>query len=251
MKVYLAGDSYLRKILERKTPKEIGEIYLLRTFVSKEPWFQKYYSQAKDIILDSGAFTFMSGGKAQISWEEYVERYAHFIKATGVEHFIELDIDALVGYDKVKQLRKQLIAATNKQPIPVWHKSRGKEEFLHMCEEFSYVALGGFAIRNWTKKDFKFISWFIREAHKRGAKIHGLGFTYFNELKKYHFDSVDSSAWTIGNRYGGMNKYVGNGKVITIHKPVGTRVIPSSQVELAYNNFNEWLKFQRYAEEEL
>lgn len=251
MRVYLAGDSYLRQILERKTPHEISKMYLLRTFVSKEPWFLKYYSQAKDIILDSGAFTFMSGGKTNISWDEYVESYAHFIRKTGVEHFIELDIDAIVGYEKVKELRQQLIAATNKQPIPVWHKTRGKDEFLRMCDEFSYVALGGFAIKNWTKKDFKFISWFVSEAHKRGTKIHGLGFTYFEELKKYHFDSVDSSAWTIGNRYGGMNKYIGGGRVITIQKPPGTRIITSKGVELALNNFNEWQKFQQYAEENL
>ena len=89
----------------------------------------------------------MAGKNANsVDWEEYIERYAGFIKATGVEHFIELDIDCVMGYERVKELRNKLITLTNKQPIPVWHKSRGKDEFLKMCDEFPYVALGGIAI---------------------------------------------------------------------------------------------------------
>lgn len=251
MNLYLAGDCYLREILARKSEEEISQIYLLRTFASKEPWFLPYYSKAKDIILDSGAFTFMSGGKTKISWEEYVDRYASFIKKTKVKHFIELDIDAIVGYENVKMLRKRLIGATNRQPIPVWHKTRGKEEFIKMCQEFDYVALGGFAIRNWTKKDFKYIPWFINTAHANKAKIHGLGFTYCKQLREYHFDSVDSSSWTIGNRFGAVSRFMPNGTIKNYQRPEGTRIPQDRQLALATNNFNEWLKMQRFAEEVL
>lgn len=248
MRVYLAGDCFLRDILAKKNSNELSNLYLLRTFAVKEPWFLPYYKKVKDVILDSGAFTFMQGKNVSINWEAYVRQYAEFIKKVGVEHFIELDIDSIVGYEKVKQLRSTLEGITNKQPIPVWHKTRGKEEYIKMCEEYDYVALGGFAIKNWTKKDFKYISWFINEAHKRKTKIHGLGFTYFNELKKYHFDSVDSSAWTSGNRYGGINYYVGNGIIKTKSKPAGKRIIVEKHIELAEHNFNEWQKFKEFAE---
>ena len=246
MRVYLAGDVYLREILASKTDKELSDLYFLRTFASKEPWFMPYYGKCKDIILDSGAFTFMAGKDASnVDWNDYIERYAGFINATGVEHFIELDIDVIVGYEKVKELRNKLIGLTGKQPIPVWHKTRGKDEFLRLCDEFDYVALGGFAIKNWTRKNFKYIPWFIDEAHKRGAKIHGLGFTCFNELPKLHFDSVDSSSWTIGSRFGSINRFDGQ-KVINIQRPPGSRV--ADQRKLAQHNFNEWEKFQKYAE---
>ena len=99
MRVYLAGDVYLREILASKTDKELSDLYFLRTFASKEPWFMPYYGKCKDTILDSGAFTFMAGkdGNA-VDWEEYIERYAGFIKATGVKHFIELwSIQEMVG----------------------------------------------------------------------------------------------------------------------------------------------------------
>ena len=116
MRVYLAGDVYLREILASKTDKELSDLYFLRTFARKEPWFMPYYGKCKDIILDSGAFTFMAGKDASnVDWNDYIERYAGFINATGVEHFIELDIDVIVGYKKVKELRNKLIGLTGKQ----------------------------------------------------------------------------------------------------------------------------------------
>jgi len=252
MNLYLAGDCYLKQILQNKKDDELAQIYLLRTFASKEPWFFKYYTKLKDVILDSGAFTFMAGADvSKIDWDEYIERYAQFIKETGVKHFIELDIDVIVGYEEVKRLRKKLVLLTNRQPIPVWHKTRGKDEFIKMCQEFDYVALGGFAIKNWTKKDFKYIPWFIKTAHDNKTKIHGLGFTYCKELKKYHFDSVDSSSWTIGNRFGCVSQFRGNGTIKNHARPIGTRIPNEKQLALATHNFNEWLKMQRYAEEVL
>ena len=67
------------------------------------PYFGKF-------LLDSGAFTMFSDKKkAQgLVWEEYVDKYADFIVRNNVEHFFELDIDKLVGYDKVLQLRNRL-----------------------------------------------------------------------------------------------------------------------------------------------
>lgn len=250
MRVYFAGcGGMMRQILETKTEQKLSQLYLLQTFAKREQWFTPYYKKVKDVILDSGAFTFMAGADvSKIDWDEYIERYAHFIKETGVKHFIELDIDVIVGYEEVKRLRKKLILLTNKQPIPVWHKTRGKEEYIKMCEEFPYVALGGFAIKNWQKKDYRYIPWFINEAHKHNAQIHGLGFTSTSKLDKYHFDSVDSSTWTVGGRIGCAYKFV-NGRIKLILRPEGTRV--ADRQKLAEHNFNEWEKYQRYAEEVL
>lgn len=202
---------------------------------------------SKSFMLDSGAFTFFSSGK-NVNWDEYIKKYAEFINRNNIDLFFELDIDVLVGYDNVLKLRKTLEKLTNKKCIPVWHKSRGKEEFLKMCDEYDYVALGGIVSKEFKQKDYKYFTWFINEAHKRGTKIHGLGFTNLKGLEKYKFDSVDSSSWTAGNRFGSIYEF--DGKTMKSHKrPDGQRL--ADQRKTALHNFNEWVKFSRYAERNL
>ena len=201
----------------------------------------------KNFILDSGAFTFFSSGK-NVDWNDYIKKYADFINRNNIDLFFELDIDVLVGYENVLKLRKTLEQLTNKKCIPVWHKSRGKEEFIKMCEEYDYVALGGIVSKEFKQKDYKYFKWFINEAHKRGTKIHGLGFTNLKGLEKYKFDSVDSSSWTAGNRFGSI--YIFDGKTMKSHKrPEGQRL--ADQKKVALHNFNEWVKFSKYAERNL
>lgn len=215
-------------------------------YISKDPRMTSLIPYFSDFLLDSGAFTFMMGNhKGEIDWQEYTEKYAAFINTNKINKFFELDIDSIVGYEKVKELRKLLESLTGKQPIPVWHKSRGKDEFLRMAEDYKYVALGGIVSKEWSKDEHKFFPWFINEAHKRNAKIHGLGYTNLEGLKKYHFDSVDSTTWTAGNRFGYIYKFDGS----TIKKydaPQGHRLADSRKAALI--NFGEWVKFQNYAE---
>lgn len=206
-----------------------------------------------DFLLDSGAFSFMQG-KGAVDWDQYTEEYAEWINRYGITKFFELDIDSIVGLREVERLRAKLERLTGKQPIPVWHISRGKDYFLEkMCKEYPYVALGGIVGANKGSLAYKqyqaAFPWFIREAHKAGAKIHGLGFTSIAGLKKYHFDSVDSTAWLYGNRGGYLYRFnPTKGGFDKIPVPAGHRL--SSQ-EAAKWNFTEWIKFQRYAEKYL
>lgn len=198
-----------------------------------------------DFLLDSGAFTFMSNqNRTDVNFDEYLERYAAFVKKNKVEKFFELDLDSVVGYPKVLQMRKKLEALTGRQCIPVWHLSRGKEEFLKMCDEYPYVAIGGIVSKEITPDMYKYFPWFIREAHKHHAKIHGLGFTQLKGLTQYHFDSVDSTAWTTGNRFGYVYKFNGT-TMKKVDAPPGHKLADSRKVALF--NFTEWVKFQRYA----
>lgn len=84
----------------------------------------------------------------------------------------------------------------------------------------------------------------IKEAHKNNCKVHGLGFTSLEWLPKCHFDSVDSTAWTTGNRFGFIYKF--NGKtMIKVDCPEGKRLADSRKAAL--QNYTEWIKFQKYA----
>lgn len=235
------GKSYIPK------EKMIG-LSILESFYYADGWTEWAIPYLKNFMLDSGAFTFMTSHKGKVDWNDYLRRYAEFINKNNVKLFYELDIDSIVGYEKVLEMRKWLELETGKKPIPVWHKSRGKEEFLKMCDEYDYVAIGGIVSKEITRQEYKYFPWFINEAHKRGAKVHGLGFTNLEGIQKYHFDSVDSTSWTTGNRFGAIYRF--NGKTMEkFGKKEGQRLADSRAV--AIHNFNEWVKFQRYAETNL
>ena len=207
-------------------------------------------------ILDSGAYTMFSFAKGQqLNWEEYIDRYADFIKRNDVRHFFELDIDKLVGYDEVRRLRKRLESKAERPCIPVWHKSRGKDDYIRICEEYDYIAVGGLvgaggagASVEYSKRVTKYFPWFIRTAHINHAKIHALGFTSITGLEKFHFDSVDSTSWTTGNRFGMLYHFDGK-RMTVVDKREGQRFKDSRL--LAINNWSEWVKYQRYAEVKL
>ncbi len=223
--------------------------YILESFYYIDADTERLLPYFGDFLLDSGAFTFMMDSKTAVNWDEYLERYADFINRNRIDKFFELDIDVVVGYDEVVRLRNKLENLTGKQCIPVWHTSRGLENYLEMCEQYPYVAIGGIAGEDRMSAKYKPLHaafpYFINEAHKRGAKIHALGYTSLTGLPKYHFDSVDSTAWTTGNRFGFIYRFDGK----TMRKtdvPKGHRIKDARKVALI--NYIEWIKFQKYAE---
>lgn len=247
MKIYLAGQVLS---LRNDTGGGFSDIvrthkpFILESFYYADEVTEKLLPCFGDFLLDSGAFTFMQSRKTHVVWEEYIEKYAEFINRNNIEKFFELDIDSVVGYDKVLEYRSKLEKLTNKPCIPVWHKSRGFDEYKKMCEQYKYVAIGGIVSKEIKPDQYNAFPMMIQEAHKRGAKIHGLGFTALEWLRKCHFDSVDSTAWTTGNRFGFVYQF--NGKTMVKHEvPKGKRLKDSRKI--AEINYLEWLKFQRWA----
>lgn len=241
---------YLKLLLPADAPQpdsfwKNNSIYVLESFFYNDDWVEKHIPLFKDFLLDSGAFTFFTNKHIKADWESYVDRYAAYIVKNDIKHFFELDIDSIVGYEKVLELRKRLEEKAGRPCIPVWHKSRGKEEFLKMCDEYKYVAVGGIVSKEITSDQYPIFTWLINEAHKRGCKIHGLGFTNLEGLKKYNFDSVDSTSWTTGNRFGSVYHF--NGKTMDKYdKKPGQKLADAKTV--AIHNFLEWVKFQKYAD---
>lgn len=259
MKVYIAGDNN-KKILREQLygcdfftgENNLKGINILESFyyLRKNEEFMTLVKHLGSFLLDSGAFTFMSGShKGGINWDKYVEEYAAFINRWNVQLFFELDIDSVVGLTEVERLREKLEALTGKKPIPVWHRNRGKEYFIKMCENYPYVALGGIVTKEIDRKKYETaFPWFIKTAHDHKCKIHGLGYTTVANLKKYHFDSVDSTAWLYGNRGGYLYKFNPRTGLLEQLDKEGCRL---KSREGAVNNFNEWVKFGKYAENHL
>lgn len=224
--------------------------YILESFYYIQDWQLPYLNTRQLFLLDSGAFTFMNNSKNRnINWEEYIQKYAQFIVKNNVEHFFELDIDVIVGYEKVKEYRQLLETLTGKKCIPVWHKSRGIEEFKNMCKEYKYIAIGGIVTKEIPRSDYKYLKVLIDIAHKNGCKIHGLGFTSVNLLNQYHFDSVDSTSWKSGGRFGTIYMY-SNKKMKAYKKPQNMRAKSANgwYDKLELKNLFAWCQLQDYAD---
>lgn len=222
-----------------------ARVNLLESFYYIADWQTRNLHRFKSFMLDSGAFTFAYGSKTQVNMTEYFNKYKEYIKANDVDLFFEMDIDKLVGYEKVLEYRKELEKFTGKQCIPVWHINRGKEEWLKMCDEYDYVAIGGLAAKEF-KNPEKYIPWFTKTAHERGAKVHGLGYTKLSNLLKMGFDSVDSSSWLSGNLGGFVYQYRYNGcNMDKIQAPTGKKL---NSHKVARHNFMQWVQLAEYLE---
>tara|TARA_R110000787_G_C13362732_1_gene440178 strand:+ start:400 stop:1164 length:765 start_codon:yes stop_codon:yes gene_type:complete len=251
MKIYLAG---FKSLAGKITNKTHNDVHLLSSFYEhKNGKYGDYVEQEKH-ILDSGAFSAINdktGKFKNFDWDKYLDKYIEFIKKTKQKLFFELDIDCVVGLKKVEYYRKKLEDAIGIAPIICWHPTRGKEYWIKSCEEYSYVALGTTIATNMGKKirsNPAVLKWFIDHAHKNNAKIHGLGFTEMNWLDRLNFDSVDSTTWLNGGKFGEYQWF--NGKIIKKRNAIGLgkKVRKDKSMELLIHNFNEWHKFQKYAE---
>ena len=156
-------------------------------------WIPKLLPYLGDFLLDSGAFSFRQAS-ARADWVEYTDAYIDWINRHKVKLFFEMDIDGIVPLTEVEMLRKRIERGTGKQPIPVWHANRGYDYYKRMCQEFPYVAVAttpfGIEGRTWRKNPAA-LEHFIKLAHQNGAKIHGLGYTSVEGIKRFPFDSVD------------------------------------------------------------
>ena len=242
MKIFLAGTTASRDVTLECRPD-----YVLESFFYWSDWQVELLKSTKMFLLDSGAFTFMSNSKTKVDFDKYVEDYAAFINKYDIQYFFELDIDSVVGYPKVLELRKKLEKLTHRKCIPVWHYSRGAEEWKKICEDYDYVAIGGIVSKEIQKKQYPLMKKLIAYAHAKGVKVHGLGFTSINLLPEYHFDSVDSTNWTFG-RYGHYWIY-SNGSIKMHSRPAGKKC--EDRNGLAKFNMQNWINFQKYAERNL
>lgn len=245
MIIYLAGF----KTIEKYWNKPTEDIYLLSSFWEhKAGKFGEYVTGSKH-ILDSGAFSALSGLAKKINWDDYIKKYIKFIKHTNQKLFFELDIDPLVGYEKVKDYTKKIEDETGIQPIPVWHKSRGKDEWHRLCENYKYVSIGGIVSKEIKASQYDIFIPLLEIAKKNNCKVHGLGFTKATLLKKYKFDSVDSTTWNVGGKYGNVCLLNKEHMPVQRYKKQNSRVIDTKKINLY--NFEQWVKFQKYAEEHL
>ena len=249
MKVYLAG-------VNKEQLKQIEKpIYVLESFA--------YIHKHKDSIdlllrnkflLDSGAFTFIGKKKNQtINWDAYVNAYIEFINKYDINLFFELDIYSVIGHKETEQLRLNIEEKTNKKSIPVWHIFLGVDYFKKLCEEYQYIAIGasGKYDSKWTRTNPEKLLALVLYAKTKGVKVHGLGYTVLNKLHEIPFHSVDSTTWLNAGKYGELQMF--DGRIIKKRqaRTIGKVTIKEKAKEMLMYNFDEWIKFQEYADNKL
>lgn len=209
-KIFLASVVNVRTtIVPNFKPYYILESFIyLKTKSKKAKEYLNWCLSAEEFLLDSGAFLFINKSNKASKFtkealEKYIDDYIAFINKYDIKNFFEMDIDCMVGYDKVKEIRQYIEEKTNKKVIPVWHKSRGMDDFHEMCKEYKYVAIGGIAAGEIKRSEFDLLCELCDIAHSYGCKVHGLGYSPLSVLNERQcpFDTIDSTTW-IGHRYG-------------------------------------------------
>ena len=77
--------------------------YCLQSMFYIDDWELEYIHQFEFFMLDSGAFTFMNNrNHSSIDFDKFVADYANFINKNNIDNFIELDIDSIVGLQRVE-----------------------------------------------------------------------------------------------------------------------------------------------------
>lgn len=243
MIIYLAADSYGRQIY----PKVFFKAFKLESYfyIGKDPLQTSWIRHWDKFMLDSGAFSFITGkASKKTDIDMFTEGYIDYIKEHGIDYFFEMDVDKVYGYEKVKQLRKKIEAKVGKPSIPVFHMSRGLNEWKAMVKDYKYISLG-IAGKDVGWGDYKTFYRFVMDARNEGTKVHGLGITGMKSLRHVPFHSVDSSSWTTGGRFRMVYQFNGQ-ELLSLNVPENKRI--SKQYELAYHNFKEWNKFSKYME---
>ena len=246
MKVYLAGYESYKDVFHIEKPKYVLESF----YYIKEKSYSDLKPYCKSFLLDSGAYTFMRDKSKAVNWDEFAEKYIDFINLNSIDLFFELDIDSLVGIKEVERIRKKIEIGTNKQSIPVWHKSRGFDYWKKMVDKYDYVSLsasGNNGSSDWVRNEgaINILDKLNKVAQKNNCKVHALGCTQNKIISKVRFHSVDSTTWN-RSKYGEIAFF--NGEKMKTTKPNNTRMIKSKSKEAAQLSLREWIKFQKYAE---
>lgn len=244
MILYLSGllsenNNFLDKL-------KLSEISTLQAFPYMNANKVEYIKKFKNFILDSGAFTMMNKNNKKFDIVDYVKQYGKFVKDNNIDNFFELDVDGVYGFDVYKDNLHRLQDITGKDPIRVYHTWRGLEYFTETVKVKDMVAIGGIAVKQIKKTDYDMFIKLIQIAHDNNCKIHGLGLTGGFNLRRYNFDSVDSSRWVMARRCAQCQRFDGhNIKAIDICE-TGTSY---KDENIMLHNFKYWVDYSKYLEQ--
>tara|TARA_R110002096_G_scaffold424274_1_gene632067 strand:+ start:611 stop:1504 length:894 start_codon:yes stop_codon:yes gene_type:complete len=157
------------------------------------------------LIIDSGAFTAWNTNKP-IIFNDYC-KFLKNIPKNWEYKAVQLDVfgnpeGTFINYNKMLDLGFKDI-------MPVFTRGDTTQRLEQYYENTDYIMFGGIVIGG---KNKNYIKWFHNVNKKR--KSHWLGFNNTEFIKYYKPESVDSSTWNNGQRFGRLDLYKGNGEFV-------------------------------------
>ena len=166
------------------------------------------------ILIDSGAFTFFKDPKYAKKtlewWEKYIENYVDFIKTHREYIFacVELDIDSLVGSEKVQEWREKYFYPLEQEGINViylYHLDKDLDYFKEMCRKHAYVGFSYVELKRELQEQpivDSMVAQLFEIAKQYKTAIHGFAITSNRLLLNYPFLSADSTSYLTGSQFG-------------------------------------------------
>lgn len=160
------------------------------------------------LIIDSGAFTAWNSGHS-ISLDDYC-RFLDSIEHLRPFNAVQLDVfgEPEATYQNLLEMRRR-----GYDVMPVFTRGDTLERLNEFYEMTNYIMFGGIVIGG---QNQNYVKWFLE--NNRGRMAHWLGFVDMDFIKHYRPESVDSSSWNSGARYGNLSLYVGGGKIKNFNK---------------------------------
>lgn len=155
-----------------------------------------------EFFLDSGAFSAETQG-VPIKLDEYIRFITKYKKHFSVVAALDVIRDPAASLANLEVMENAGL-----KPLPAYHFGSPYSALEELMERgYRYIALGGMVGQPWPKVQ-PWIEQCLARAHrytqKTGSHVgfHGFGQTRVPALKRYQWNSVDSSSWGSAYRFG-------------------------------------------------
>lgn len=168
------------------------------------------------LFIDSGAYTYNQDPKYNEytveQWEKQIEEYLAWAEKHKNQIFAiaDLDIQYLVGYEKVVEWRKKYFEPFMLRtglPVCFIYHEEGLDVWEYMCKRYPYV---GISLNIDREVDETELRNKFKIAEKHNALVQGMASTRTGMLTQYPFYTVDSTTWNVGLKYGEISVWTGN-----------------------------------------
>lgn len=209
MKVHFVGtgESTLRML------RRAGVNYLLESFFTlrkqRSPRID-LWDGFKHVIVDSGLFTIMYGagrdtpfGYAEaLAWQDEIVAFAR--RTPAHVSFVEVDVQRIISVDAAWELRRRLRAdLPGRSIMNVYHLDDGNPDALVDFADYIGISQPELKARVSDAERHKITTYIARRAERKGKRVHMLGLTHADWLRRYAWCySCDSTSWTNPFRYG-------------------------------------------------
>ena len=184
------------------------------------------------LFIDSGAYTYNTDPKfAEYTleqWEEQIHEYLNWVRKhkDSIFAIADLDIQYLVGYDKVVEWRKKYFEPFMLEtgvPVCFIYHEEGQDIWEYMCKRYPYVGISLNIDRDVDETELKNK---FKVAEKYNTLIQGMASTRTGMLTQYPFYTVDSTTWNVGLKYGEISVWTGTKMIRAKKTELETKVFP-------------------------